>query len=171
MDHADSSLSNASGGFARYLAARTSRRSFLSRVGQGGIAVALGSASGLTLPEAAHADGSCQCGICPSCCSGGFSITCLCLTGQNQCPSGSCIGGCWWERVSLLDCGTSVREWCDCVDGCQSSCNCRSCNGATTVHCCRHKTYSSRSQCGGGCNHIRCRRHRCVSGTFPVSTC
>lgn len=174
MEGTDSSrLAASTGVAARFLANRTSRRSFLTRVGQGSVALAVGSAaSGLVAAEAV-ADGPCNCGLCPSgasCCNFN-STTCLCLTGENKCPDGSCIGGCWWEVVSTSQCGTGIREWCDCVAGCEQSCTCVTCNGGSAARCCRHKTYASRSQCGNGCNHIRCRRHRCISGSFSVSTC
>jgi hypothetical protein len=173
MEHTESVLSNASGTFSRYLARTHSRRTFLARVGQGGIAVALGSSGALQLAGVAQADGACNCGICPSnpsCCSNN-SVTCLCLTNSNACPSGSCIGGCWWTSVPTSECSSGLREWCDCVAGCENPCGCWNCNGASTPRCCRHKTYSSRSQCGNGCNHIRCRRHRCIGSTFTVGTC
>lgn len=169
----DSSLAGSSGRISRMLAGRTSRRSFLARVGQGTVALSVGSAFAPRIIGEAHAEGPCNCGICPSgasCCSGN-SATCLCVWGENSCPSGSCIGGCWWEPVSTSQCGTGIREWCDCIQGCEQNCRCISCNGQTQARCCYHKTYSSRSQCGDACNHIRCRRHRCVTGTFPVTSC
>lgn len=170
MEPSSTALSDASARVARFLAGRTTRRSLLARVGQGSIVVAMGGGAALRLADVAYADGGCNCGACPSCgsCTAN-SATCNCAFGINTCTNGSCIGGCWWESWS--GCQSGIREWCDCVSGCDNPCTCVNCSTGQHPRCCRHKTYSSRSQCGNGCNHIRCRRWTCIGSTFTVTTC
>jgi hypothetical protein len=157
-------LEKVGGDFSRFFASRVSRRSFLSRVGVGAVALTMGGTAGEALVERAHAHSSCNCGACSGTCGCNNSVTCANLTGSNVCPSGSCICGCWW--VSYSGCASGFREWCDCCMGC-GSCSCHS--GAPS--CCNHKFYSSRSTCSTGCNHIKCRRWRCISSTYTVTRC
>jgi hypothetical protein len=161
-------LSRGAAFLSQRLAERVSRRSFLARVGRGAIAVAMGGSAALALPDRGYAHDSCECGSCSGSCCGALTVRCENLPGwnRNRCPSDSCICGCWWESVSTSVCSSGIREWCDCCRGC-TGCDCV--NDHPT--CCRHKTYSSRSQCASGCNHIRCRRWRCIDSTFTVTTC
>lgn len=162
-----SHLATTAGNLARRLATRTSRRSFIGRVGQAAL-VGAAASTGLGVLGArealAHNSG---CGSCsgivgfPQNCCDQLTVGCKNLTGVNACPSNTCNCGCWIVNVSTSTCGSGRREWCDCCGECGSGgqCNCVDVNGTLHPTCCRHKEYSGCATCSG---HIHCRKHRCV---------
>lgn len=176
----DTGLANLSGLVARRLAARVSRRTFMARLGQGMIALSLGSAGAVAFAEGALADPVCACGRCTSVpftgesCCGRNSVTCRTLTGTNACPSGTCICGCWWVNVSTSSCASGLLEWCDCCGACQSggACACvTGSDGRRYPTCCTHKWWTSKDVCGDCTSHIKCRRQRCISSTYTTPHC
>ena len=180
MEGEGSRLGTASGSAARYIANRMSRRSFLGRLGQGAIVTAMGT-SGLTLlaqSAFAHSPNPCVCGQCTgdngNCCSRD-SIGCGSLPGwndSNNCPPGSELCGCWTVTVSSGTCASGIREWCDCCKGCGTPANCQCItgdDGLTHPSCCRHKFYTGFQ--ANACDHIRCRRRRCVGSHGGGNLC
>jgi len=136
--------------WARGLASRFNRRSFLGQVGVGGITLAAGGAlSGVTASSAkAHSNP----------CTYPNSVTCNTLTGSNSCPGGTCGCGYWDEYDGENRCGSTTVRWHDCCGGC-GDCGCV--NGHPT--CCNHRVYSQ------GCladqsPHIKCRHYSCPFG-------
>ena len=141
------------------LARRISRRSFLARTTRTAIAVVMGSAGAsrvLADPAAAHTGG---CGSCGGSCCGANSVLCQNLPGhmQNSCP-GQTVNCGYWE-VNDSSCASGRRRYIDCCGGCAGGSNCTCINGAPS--CCRHKTYPQ--QQGTCSDHIKCRRHHCVT--------
>jgi len=137
------------------LARRVSRRGLFGTAGRAAIATLGGGliAEGL-LSQSALGSASC---------STHESIPCDCLTGNNYCPSGSTLGGCWIACVSGL-CGTHGVKFCDCCGGCSGL-------GCTTKTNC-HSWNTGRCKCcfnaaaGAYCsdNHYsKCRTYNCYN--------
>jgi hypothetical protein len=150
--------------FARGLASRITRRSFLGDVAKAGMALAVaGGVVGFAGVEEAEAT---HCGGCASC-TPSLSITCRALTGTNACPDGSCRCG-WWD-VAGGPCGDCTR-WHDCCFGCGGSGTCRhNDQGECAPTCCNRKDYC------GGCGtrfqtRIKCRMYTCPSGCTSGDT-
>lgn len=151
---------------------RIHRRSFITRLGQGAMAISLGRLAGEALLSRAVAHSSCSCGVCTSApnrnCCGANSIKCGNLPGHNSnsCPSGSSKCGCWSEPDS--SCPNGYIELCDCCGGCgtPADCTCYLVNGTYHPSCCRHKFYTGGS--GNGCDHIKCRTRLC--GNYNAAT-
>jgi hypothetical protein len=153
-----SAFDAASERFARGLANRMTRRSFLGDVAKGGIALAAGGAfagvAGVDDAAASH------CGGCNSC--SGNSITCNCLTGTNDCPANTCECG-WWD-TSGGPCSSGCTRWIDCCKDCETNRTCRhNCSDNCNRKCCNPKTW-----CGGcgtqGSTRVHCRKHTCPGG-------
>lgn len=142
-------LEDFSESITRHLAMRISRRSFLGRLGRGAIVASVGAASGTVIlagEALAHTP--------PAGC-GGCSVHCSQLTGNNRCPTGTALCGCWC--ISGAGCA-NYKEWCDCCgDSYCSGPGRRQCIGGSPS-CYNHRVYSST-----GDTHIACRRSRCVS--------
>jgi hypothetical protein len=160
-------LEETSGSLTRALASRTSRRSFMGRLGRGAIAASLGAAGAqLLAPAAAQAVG---CGSCSGC-----SIGCGNLNqwNRNSCPPGSCSCGSWVIRVASSTCSSTLRRWTDCCntgwcgDHAGGNCNSIGDDGRRHPSCCNPREYFN-----GSCNangRIVCRRHSCVTGANPI---
>lgn len=145
------------------LARRLSRRGVFGTVGRVAIATLGGgliAESLLSQPAAASAS-----------CSTNESIPCDCLTGNNSCPSGSTLGGCWVACVSGLCGGTHAAKFCDCCGGCSGL-------GCTTKTNC-HSWNTGRCSCcfnaaaGAYCsdNHYsKCRTYGCTPITCSASS-
>lgn len=154
---------------ARSLASRTSRRSFIGRIGRTAVlAATTGAFLGTVGVEEGLAHhwggcGSCQNPPIGGGCCGQNTIGCANLTGSNSCPGNTCNCGCWTITVSSSTCASRRREWCDCCGGCAdgSNCNCITVGGVPHPTCCRHKEWND--GCQGCAKHIKCRRHRCVA--------
>ena len=146
--------------WARWLAERSPRRSFLGKAGRGLVASSVGGTAALALfAESAYAGG---CG-----CYGSESVTCGCLTGANTCPSGTCQCGCW-TTCSAFCTGCNNTNWCDCCNQTAHSSYCVSSCGTAPGRPsnCFSKEWS------GGCStghSIRCRYYYCSS--FGVHCC
>ena len=138
---------------SRAIARRTSRRSFLGRVGRTAVVLSLGSAGVMLREEPAWA----SCGDCIGNCCGSDSIFCFNLPGgQNACPSGTCECGSWTEADS--HCPAGFKRFTDCCGNCASGKDCACINGTPT--CCRHKTHSG--GCDGCSSFIKCRIVACI---------
>jgi hypothetical protein len=179
-------LESMSNRVSRTLAGRVTRRSFLSRLGRGAIAVSLGSAAGATFlagVAGGHTpDPPADCGDCgphalECCTSGRDSISCQELNGHNQniCPGSSESCGSWCITVSTSTCSSGFRKWTDCCgnaycDGGQN-CHCENDPGGTSRQsCCRHKFYTG-GQMTSSNQHIACRKHACVSSLCDSNAC
>lgn len=141
--------------FARRLANRFTRRSFLGDVGKGGLALAVGGAFGATRVERARGNPSCGgCGACS-----GNSIRCDYMDpwNQNDCPDGSCWCGSWCSSNGPCDIGQT--RWIDCCGGCDGGDNgiCLEVGDRCAPKCCNPKEWPQ------GCDHsfVKCRIHRC----------
>lgn len=148
-------LESSSDAFARRLAQRVSRRSFLGRVGKGAIVAATAGVAGVALLDVgafAHVN------PCQETCS----ISCESLPGHNanSCPGSTNTCGCWCINVSSVCGATGIREWCDCCGDnyCQGNRQCvEGTDNRTHPSCYNHDAY------GPGSEHIACRRHHCVT--------
>lgn len=151
MNETDTGLELLTKGASVRLAKSFGRRTFLSRLGKGTIALALGSAGSILL------EGSAEAHNCPSGCDCSRSVNCSSYTGGGYgCPSGSCNCGSWCYTTS--NCQYNYRIWTDCCGGCGSPVNCRCRNGRAS--CCNHAVWAS--GCGGGM-HIKCRTDTCTT--------
>jgi hypothetical protein len=143
----------------RWIAARSPRRSFLGKVGRAMLVSAAGGVGSAVLwQESAQS--------VPDCDINGHSVRCVCLTGSNSCPSGTCECGSWGScpgEGDLTPCSPQITFWHDCCDlsGCTSACV-DDCGRGTTHKCYYKKPYP------GGCGTvnvsvIRCRYYACSS--------
>lgn len=154
----DSMLEELSESISRALAARVSRRSFLGRMSTGAVAASIGTtAVVLTRPPAAAA------------CTHNCSISCVDLTGSNNCPSNrytTCTCGSWCFSDS--GCASGIRRWEDCcgINYCNVAGGCRCVSGYPT--CCNTKTYSD--GCGTvGQSVVVCRLRFCVTNCTVIN--
>ena len=121
------------------LASRFSRRGFFARSAVVGSAVAANPLTYALTPTDAYAavcncnNSSCQCG---SLCCDGYTEFCCTLSGLNQCPPGSLLGG-WWKVDGSGFCN-GPRYYMDCNAPC-NGCGC----GASGV-------------CSGSCSGTGC---------------
>jgi hypothetical protein len=125
---------------SRYLARRTSRRSFLMKAALTGSAIAAGPVRFLLRPQSAWAisPGNCPSG---SQCQGGYTEFCCTVNtnpgdARNVCPSYSYVGG-WWKACSgnyegSFMCSGTTRYFLDCNlkpnNSCPSHCSQGNCN-------------------------------------------
>jgi len=134
--------------WARGLAQRTPRRSFLGKAGRGLVASSAGGTAALALfAESAYAS---YCGGWDN------SVTCECLVGNNSCLSDTCACGSW--ATCSTHCGHCTTYWTDCCDVTYHGCACTSyCSNAPRS--CFTKEWSG--GCGDSSYHIRCRVYSC----------
>lgn len=142
---------------SRTMAMKFARRSFLGRVGVYATAAVGGAASTLLLQEPALALAPANCG-----CNGDTSVTCVCLTGTNACPSGTCECGCWTacntdfcalpNSVSFCDCCNTSSHSSTCVQDCSSKpSNCfgqewtGTCSPGFTIRCRQYSCHGNPS--------------------------
>ena len=121
------------------LASRFSRRGFFARSAVVGSAIAANPLTYALTPTDAYAavcscsGSNCQCG---STCCDGYTEFCCTLTGANQCPPGSLLGG-WWKVDGSGFCN-GPRYYMDC----NAPCNGCGCGGGGI--------------CSGGCSGTNC---------------
>jgi hypothetical protein len=152
-----SAFDGASERFARSLASRFTRRSFLGDVGKGGIALALGGAVGgiVGVEEAAasHCSSACACTSVSS-----VSVRCDDIPGYwvNDCPSGSCLCGNWCSSSGPC---SGMTRWRDCCGNCGGGMCIHAQDGVCRPKCCYHKEWSG--GCGDGSWYVKCRKWTC----------
>ncbi len=121
------------------LASRFSRRGFFARSAVVGSAIAANPVTYALTPTDAYA-AVCSCSgqgcECGSTCCDGYTEFCCTLTGRNQCPPGSLLGG-WWKVDGSGFCN-GPRYYMDCNAPC-NGCGC-----------------GSAGVCGGGCSGTSC---------------
>ncbi len=121
------------------LASRFSRRGFFARSAVVGSAIAANPLTYALTPTDAYAavcscsGSNCECG---STCCDGYTEFCCTLTGANQCPPGSLLGG-WWKVDGSGFCN-GPRYYMDC----NAPCNGCGCGGGGI--------------CSGGCSGTNC---------------
>jgi hypothetical protein len=109
-----------------FLAARTSRRSFLAKTTMTATALSVAPVDFLLRPGTAYA-AICECvpGTdcdCSSlCCDGYTQFCCTINNGVNACPAGTFAGG-WWKADGSIYCA-GPRYYIDCMGDCQG-CGC-----------------------------------------------
>jgi hypothetical protein len=122
-----------------YLGTRFSRRGFFARSAVVGSAIAANPITYALTPTDAYAavcscsGSNCECG---STCCDGYTEFCCTLTGNNQCPPGSLLGG-WWKVDGSGFCN-GPRYYMDC----NAPCNGCGCGGGGI--------------CSGGCSGTNC---------------
>ena len=122
-----------------FLGSRFSRRGFFARSAVVGSAVAANPLTYALTPTDAYAavcscsGSNCECG---STCCDGYTEFCCTLTGNNQCPPGSLLGG-WWKVDGSGFCN-GPRYYMDC----NAPCNGCGCGGGGI--------------CSGGCSGTNC---------------
>jgi hypothetical protein len=109
-----------------FLAARTTRRSFIARTTLAATAMSVGPLEFLLKPVAAYAYLCSQCAS-PSCncdqlcCDGYTQFCCTINSGVNACPEGTFAGG-WWKADGSVYC-SGARYYIDCMGECHG-CSC-----------------------------------------------
>jgi len=130
----------------------TDRRDFLARVAAFGAAFAARPLHSLLRPESAYAN------HCPDPgCDSGYSTFCCTLTGKNECPRGTSVGGWWYACVSGSTCASGARYYLDCVGDCKTCGECVCAHDPPWRRTCCNLGYTN---CGRG-GHLRCRIVRC----------
>jgi len=110
---------------ATLLARRVDRRGVLTRSALVGTALAAAPSDFILRPRSAYAaicrcsGSSCDCG---SPCCDGYTEFCCTISGRNQCPPGSQLGG-WWKVEGSSFCGSAPRYYLDCNAPCHD-CGC-----------------------------------------------
>ncbi len=131
----------------------TNRRDFLVRVAAFGTAFAARPLHSLVRPTPAHSNHCANPG-----CASGYSAFCCSLTGKNDCPAGTAVGGWWFACVSTATCASGYRFYLDCVGDCPDDCtHCNCVDDPPTRRICCNTGYTN---CGRG-GHLRCRIVRC----------
>jgi hypothetical protein len=191
MSHSESRLEDAAVAVSRTLAAHISRRSFITRIGQGAAFTLLGGAGAAFFGRPAYADGppppntgevaldspaaiaadpSCDCGsTCigapdRNCCAQ-HTITCVGLGyPAGSCPSGTCGCGSWTNPDSSCGTPNNLRVWTDCCGSCNAGANCQCIlkSGLYYPTCCRTKCYSGGCYLCADVPYIKCRYSVCV---------
>ena len=146
------------------LAARTSRRGFISRSTLAATALAVAPAEYVLRPVSAYAavcrcaSGACSCG--QPCCDGYTEFCCTLNHGSNMCPSGTFAGG-WWKADGSQWCN-GPRYYIDCM----AECSC-GCSGGTGEYFCP-------PGCDGqscGCAHGDCGLRQAGCVVFRYGQC
>lgn len=141
---------------ARFLERRIDRRGLLSRSAVVGSALAVAPTDFLLRPRSAYA-AICQCSgstcDCGALCCDGYTEFCCTISGLNQCPGGTVLGG-WWKVDGSEFCGSGPRYYMDCNAGC-GDCGCGgsgicsgSCSG-TTCGCANGSCGNRKAGCVG----------------------
>ncbi len=137
------------------LASRFSRRGFFARSAVVGSAIAANPVTYALTPTDAYAavcgcsGSNCDCGAL---CCDGYTEFCCTLTGNNQCPPGSLLGG-WWKVDGSGFCN-GPRYYMDCNAPC-NGCGCGA-NGICSGGC-------SGTNCGCGLGDCNNRKAGCVN--------
>lgn len=138
-----------------FLGNRFSRRGFFARSAVVGSAIAVNPVTYALTPTDAYAavcscsGSNCECG---SLCCDGYTEFCCTLTGNNQCPPGSLLGG-WWKVDGSGFCN-GPRYYMDCNAPC-NGCGCGG-NGICGGNC-------SGTNCGCGLGDCNNRKAGCVN--------
>lgn len=119
---------------ASFLARRVDRRGLLSTSAVVGSALMVAPSDFILRPRSAYA-AVCRCSdstcTCDARCCDGYTEFCCTISGRNQCPPGSLLGG-WWKVGGSSFCGNAPRYYLDCNAPC-NDCGCGSsgiCSGA-----------------------------------------
>jgi hypothetical protein len=154
----------------------TSRRGFIRKSAIAGSALATQPGRYLLEPVSAYqaictcAGQGCNCG---SQCCDGYTEFCCTITGQNQCPSGTVLGG-WWKADGSGYCG-GPRYYLDCnttpqTEGiCQCGCANGNCNNRKS--CCTRFRYGQCHQELPVLGAIHCRVVTCTPPWQLDATC
>jgi hypothetical protein len=139
------------------LASRFSRRGFFARSAVVGSAIAANPVTYALTPTKAYAavcncsGSNCDCG---STCCDGYTEFCCTLSGRNQCPPGSLLGG-WWKVDGSGFCN-GPRYYMDCNSPC-NGCGCGG-NGICAGACSGTGCGCANGDCGNrkaGCTNFR----------------
>jgi hypothetical protein len=156
---------------SEFIAAKTSRRSFLARSAVIGSALAVSPLRYLTRPESAYAavvrPGECSSGFCTD----GFTEFCCSInSGENRCPEWAYVAG-WWLCANYsgtkVCSNAGVRYFVDCNRrpnfACPGDCHCaeESCKCRRT--CCVHFRYGQCHTNVEQLTNVVCRIVRCVN--------
>jgi hypothetical protein len=141
---------------ARFLAHRIDRRGILKRSALIGSALAVAPTDFALRPRSAYA-AICRCSgstcDCAAQCCDGYTEFCCTISGRNQCPGGTVLGG-WWKVDGSSFCGGGPRYYMDCNATC-GGCGCGgagicsgSCSG-TTCGCANGSCGNRKAGCTG----------------------
>jgi hypothetical protein len=163
-------LSRAVDRYASGPQATTTRRGFLTRLTLTATALAVAPVRFITRPASARATVTCRLnstacpGVfadCPStsstCCQD-YSAFCCTITGNNECPTGTIIGG-WWKCPNYTGGGLcdsiNVRYYLDCNAQCGCTDGCTPCTGNPTD--CSPGGAFGRAVCCTNCDNTVCK--------------
>lgn len=143
---------------ANFLARRIDRRGVLKRSALVGSALAVAPTEFVFKPRTAYA-AICQCSgstcDCGAACCDGYTEFCCTISGRNQCPPGTLLGG-WWKVDGSSFCGGGPRYYMDCNATC-GGCGCGS-NGICAGSCSGTGCGCANGDCGNrkaGCTGFR----------------
>ncbi len=156
---------------ARGLEARTSRRSFLTKLAVAGSALAVSPLRYLLRPIPAYAAVTASdCSPGSKCASGYTTFCCTINNGVNACPPYSFLGG-WWKCTNYTGHGAchkeGVRYYMDCNrtpgHSCPHGCRCahNSCN--QRLECCNVFRYGQCTTDIAGVTPVVCRVIKCIN--------
>jgi hypothetical protein len=154
------------------LASRFSRRGFFARSAVVGSAVAANPLTYALTPGNAYAQvcscsgSSCGCG---SLCCDGYTEFCCTLTGNNQCPPGSVLGG-WWKVDGSGFCN-GPRYYMDCNSPTGANCGCGLGNCNNRKSGCVNFRYGQCNQQISYIGPILCRVVTCIAPWEIDGTC
>lgn len=161
-----------------WLERRTSRRSFLSRLTTAGAALAVAPLRYTLRPGDAMSVITCaNCSGSAKCCDG-YTVFCCTLTGFNECPADTFMGG-WWKCSSYTGsgpcAGEGVRYYIDCNvlpgHSCSGGCQCGNATCSHRATCCNVFRYGQCNTHIAGVTPIVCRMIKCVSPCTLYSAC
>lgn len=143
---------------ADFLARRIDRRGILKRSALVGSALAVAPTEFVFKPRTAYA-AICQCSgstcDCGAACCDGYTEFCCTISGRNQCPPDTLLGG-WWKVDGSSFCGGGPRYYMDCNAQC-GGCGCGS-NGICSGSCSGTGCGCANGDCGNrkaGCTGFR----------------